>query len=463
MAGADRLTVALLPWGQVIEDFLDAIDVTLDGFLEDMSGGWLFGYVEALAAAGIGSVLVCPSASVSSPTRRVHMPTGAPVWLLPPTRAWRVARRRVADAGAWSVGEAVPPGVSAPGRLVATGAHHALPWLATPPLALRQALRAEGCRAVVCQEYEDARFDVALAVGRSCGVPVFATFQGGDRSRTPLERRSRARAVRAAAGLVVGSAPEAERVVAAYGVAPERIAAVPNPLDLREWPVGDRAAARAELGLAPDTGVVAWHGRVDRRRKGLDVLVEAWRCVTAARPGRDLVLLLCGTGPDAAALHEDLAAGPDGYGPVAGVRWHDEYVLDRTLIRRNLAAADAGVLPSRHEGFPVALVEMMASGRPVVAAAAPGVADILPGGPADGGDVVPVGDPEALAAALGRLLDEPGTAAERGRAARARVESTFSPAAVGQALAQALVPERAERADRRLTHDAHDLVRARKP
>ncbi len=152
-------------------------------------------------------------------------------------------------------------------------------------------------------------------------------------------------------------------------------------------------------------------------------------------PGRGATcaLLLCGTGPDAAALRERFAASG-----APGVVWRDEYVLDRTPIRRHLAAADVGVLPSRHEGFPVALAEMMASGRAVVAAAAPGVADMLPGGEADGGLVVPTGDPPALAAALGSLLDDRPRAHALGPLARARVAATMSPPAVGAALASAL-------------------------
>jgi starch synthase len=211
------------------------------------------------------------------------------------------------------------------------------------------------------------------------------------------------------------------------------VAAVPNPLDLDAWPVGDRSAARRELGVAADAGVVAWHGRVELDRKGLDTLADAWALVTRARPGRDLVLLLCGTGPDAAGLRERFAASG-----APGVRWHDEYVLDRAPIRRHLAAADVGVLPSRHEGFPVALAEMMASGRAVVATGAPGVADLLPGGEAEGGLVVPPSDVLALAAALGSLLDDRSRAHELGARARARAAAALSPAAVGAALVDAL-------------------------
>jgi starch synthase len=429
--------VAIVPWGQVIEDYLDAIGLDVDGFTEEMGGGWLFGYVDALVTTGVRSVLVCVSRSVTRPERRIHGATGAALWLLPPTPAWRWARTLVADPYAWSPSQAVRDrdgegaGASAVRRRAALLAHHALPWLATPPRLLARVLREEGCRALLCQEYEDARFDTCVALGRVVGVPVFGAFQGGDASRTPLERRTRRRAVRSAAGLVVGSAPEATRLRHTYGVPASRIAAVPNPLDLAAWPVGDRAAARAELGLAPDAGVVAWHGRVELDRKGLDVLAEAWARITAARPGRALHLLLCGTGPDSPLLRARLGGAPS-------VDWHDEYVLDRTIIRTRLAAADVGVLPSRHEGFPVALAEMMAGGRAVVAADVPGVADMLPGGEADGGTIVRPGDPVALAAALGALLDDRAQAHALGARARHRVAAALSPPAVGRALAGAL-------------------------
>ncbi len=61
------------------------------------------------------------------------------------------------------------------------------------------------------------------------------------------------------------------------------------------------------------------------------------------------------------------------------MHWHDEYTLDRAVVRRRLAASDVFVFSSRHEGFAVTPMEAMACGRPIVASDATGVADLLAG------------------------------------------------------------------------------------
>jgi starch synthase len=73
-------------------------------------------------------------------------------------------------------------------------------------------------------------------------------------------------------------------------------------------------------------------------------------------------------------------------------------------------------------------------GLPVVAADAPGVPDILAGGEASGGLIVPRGDAEALAQALGRVLDDEALRHELGRRARCRAEEQFSLEAIGKQL-----------------------------
>ena len=428
----ERPVVAILVWGDAVEDFLAPLGLSLRAFATEMTGGWLFGYAEALRRVGVRTVVVCVSREVRRPERFAHGPTGAAVWALPLPRAYRLLRRPLADPYAMDLGTAFGPDSRLP-RPVRQSIRDVAPYVALPPLALARVLRRERVQALVVQEYEASRFDVSVAVGRALGVPVFASFQGGTWHVSRVERRARPRSLRRAAGLIVPSKSEAERVTERYGVPPDKVARIFNPLDVEGWGRPDRGAARRALGVPLGAEVVAWHGRVDVHRKGLDVLLDAWRRVAAERPDRDLRLRLVGTGASAAELRARLDAEP-----VPGLAWRDEYVLDPSVLHRHLAAADAYVLPSRHEGFPVALVEALASGLPAVAADAPGVRDVL-GEPA-AGLVVPTGDAEALGEALGRVLDGGALRERLAQAARARAEAAFDLDAVGQSLRALLLP-----------------------
>jgi starch synthase len=436
MPDAREPVVALVDFSQLVEDYLDNIGVTLDGFLGEMTGGWMFGYIDALRTAGVRTVLFVVSARVATPERRRHAATGATVWVLPAPRVYRVARRRVLNPYASTVEEACGD-VRGAERLLCGALLELSPYLSTPLAHLARGLRRERCRAVLCQDYEHGRFDACLLLARALGLPVFATFQGGDASLGRLERIARGPALRACDGLVIAARREAERVRARYGVPAEKIARVFNPLDLDDWrppTPSERTAAREALGIHADARVVAWHGRVLVELKGLDVLLDAWdRCVRE-RPGREPRLLLVGTGNDAGELRRRIGGRRD-------VVWVDEFVRDRARLRGLLAAADLWTLPSRREGFAVAPLEAMACGLPVVAADVAGVGDVLEGGEASGGLVVPCGDAGALAAALGRLLDDPALARELGSRARERVERGFSPQAVGARLRRVLLRE----------------------
>jgi len=416
--------VALLPWGDVYEDFLDGIGVSLDEFCTEMSGGYLFGYIDALKRVGVNTALIIWSRNVSHPERRVHRPTGATVWVLPPSRVHMVARRFTEwldTGGRWA-------------KRLQRGARLTTGYTATTPRVLARVLDEEGCSALLVQEYEYPRFDICLLLGRFLDLPVLATFQGGrpekDRS---LEGWIRRHTVPRASGLLIGPRREAKAVRRRYGLPRESVSIVGNPIDIEEWKPGDREEARAEIGLPEKAAVACWHGRIDIRRKGLDILVEAWRLVCERRPDADLRLLLCGGG----AGNERLRQLIDEAG-LRGVSWHDEYTTDREIVRRQLAASDVFVFPSRHEGFAVAPMEAMACGRAVVACDAPGVADLLRGGERAGGIVVDRKDANGLAGATGRLLDHREQARRLGELARRRIEERFSPEAIGEGLLGAL-------------------------
>lgn len=405
--GSCSLRVALVPWGTPLEVFLDPLGRTLDDFCERLSGGWLFGYADALHRVGHVPTLVVCSRTAQRRTDRVHRATGTPVIVLP------------------------PPARPTPSSLGGVRRDLAAYRAALAPGLLRVLAEFD---AVLLQEYEEPRTDLLSWWGRRRGVPVLASFQGGAPpwQSAPLQRVVRGPSVRRLAGVLVGSEDEAERVQRAHGLDASRVHRVVNPVDTAVWAPCDRAAARERLGIPAEALVVAWHGRVDVRRKGLDVLVAAWAGVCAARPRADLRLLLTGTGSDDPQLRELLGAPG-----LRGVAWLQEYARAATVQER-LAACDVWVSASRHEGLAVAPLEAMASGRAVVLSAAPGAREVLGGTGAHGGALVPVGSSAAVRDAVLDALDDGDRREERGRAARRRVVDAFSVDAVGRALDAAL-------------------------
>jgi glycosyltransferase involved in cell wall biosynthesis len=427
-------TIALLPWGNVIEDFLDTIGISLESFCEDFTGSYMFGYVAALQRAGVRTVLICISARVTTPTRFTHRPTGATIYVLPALRSYRrLQHKMVKPSGPYArhVRQAFGElhGVRRLLKPVLMILKEAVLYLATPMASLADVLRYERCTALLCQEYEYPRFDVCVLLGLVLRVPVFATFQGGDYQRKRLERWSRPLAMRLCAGLIIASEAEASRVRTKYGVPAAKIARIFNPVDPQVWMPSDKTAARERLAIPASARVAVWHGRVSIRKKGLDILLDAWHRICIQRPIRDLRLILIGTGEDAPRLRQ--AIHDRG---LRGVLWIEQFVQDRAVLCEYLSAGDVYVFPSRHEGFPVAPIEAMACGLPVAAADAHGIAEILPAEESSGGVIVPREDPEALALAVGRFLDDENWSRAMGQRARLRVESSFAPDAVGRQL-----------------------------
>jgi glycosyltransferase involved in cell wall biosynthesis len=171
-----------------------------------------------------------------------------------------------------------------------------------------------------------------------------------------------------------------------------------------------RAAARAALGVPPEAFVIGGLGRLVPV-KGFDVLVRALPSVVAAVPSARV--LLVGDGPDRAALEAQAAA---------------LHVGDRVRITgatsdvaRWLAACDVLAAPSRNEGMGRALVEAMALGVPVVAAAVGGIPAVVADG--ESGRLVASEDAGALAAALVELGLDEALCAKLGAAAVRRAEA----------------------------------------
>ena len=181
------------------------------------------------------------------------------------------------------------------------------------------------------------------------------------------------------------------------GIEPERYAAAFEQIEAR--------AQQTAMARPPVVLCVARY----RYEKGLDVLLHAWkRVLEQGIPAR---LVLAGGGQ----LHPQLAA------LIAALDLQDSVELAGTRddVHVLLGEADAFVLPSRYEGLPNALLEAMAAGLPCIATRVSGNEDVIMDG--ECGLLVPPGDPDALAAALIRVLTRPAEARVLGRAARDRI------------------------------------------
>jgi glycosyltransferase involved in cell wall biosynthesis len=149
-------------------------------------------------------------------------------------------------------------------------------------------------------------------------------------------------------------------------------------------------------------------------QKGHTFLLQAFARLSARRD--DLKLVLVGEGDLTTALRKQAEA----LGIVENVR----FLGMRRDVERILGALDVFVMPSLWEGFPVALLEAMASEVPVVASSVGGIPEILLDG--RNGVLVPAGDPALLAEAMEALIDDESLRSTLGRAGRASVEKNFS-------------------------------------
>jgi GalNAc-alpha-(1->4)-GalNAc-alpha-(1->3)-diNAcBac-PP-undecaprenol alpha-1,4-N-acetyl-D-galactosaminyltransferase len=187
------------------------------------------------------------------------------------------------------------------------------------------------------------------------------------------------------------------------------VAVIANPLDTGFLaPVADDGRAKVIVGI----GRLAAQKRFDR-------LIDAFDRVAGAHPEWSLVI--AGDGPLRQALESRVAASPAAPRITLCGR-----VLD---VKPLLRGSRVFVLSSEFEGFPNALLEAMASGCAVIATDCPsGPAELVTDGVT--GLLVPE-TVEALAAAMGALLDNPARCAELGAAAR-KAASEFAPDVIGR-------------------------------
>ncbi len=272
-------------------------------------------------------------------------------------------------------------------------------------------LRRERPDAVVTTQDHAAKVAVLGRLLARSRVPLYlkVTNTASQTIRRAGQRWATRRLYPRADGIIAISEGVRDDLMTAFGLPGQRIHVIYNPMVTRDFP--------QRLGLPLDhpwlapgatVPVIVAAGRLTRQ-KGFDVLVQAFARLRRQRPAR---LLILGEGSERAVL-EDLIRKKGLVGEVALPGYVDDPVP-------YMGRASLFVLSSRWEGLGNVLVEALAARCPLVATDCPsGPREILEGG--RHGALVPPDDITALAAAMGRALDEPrrpvATAAGRFRAA----------------------------------------------
>jgi glycosyltransferase involved in cell wall biosynthesis len=213
-----------------------------------------------------------------------------------------------------------------------------------------------------------------------------------------------------------------QQQLTSLGIAEKCIALIPNPIDLDEFstPVA-RGRFRTRHSLAARR-VVLFLGKLTARKR-VDVLIRAFAQIRTS----DSHLVIAGNDMGSRTGAEALASA-------LGVGEQTTFTGLLTGAERLEALADADVVayPSEHEIFGLVPLEALLSGSPVIVADDCGCGEVV--AKLRGGQVVAAGSVEALAVAIRRVLEEPGSWRNRAVESQAAIRSAYGDRAVSAEL-----------------------------
>ena len=257
---------------------------------------------------------------------------------------------------------------------------------------------------------------LALPIARGLKIPLVVSFYGGDATKDKHYRRQfpptiyqrRMGALWDEVVLFVCVSAFVRDQLIARGFPPEKLFVQRSGVNLDDLP---------ETGDPRPRGYVMFAGRFVEK-KGASYLIEAM--LRLQNEGRDLPLVMVGEGPMAGELKRAASALKN----VEFKGW-----MPNNELRRWMRGALALCVPSVHasdgdaEGMPTVVIEAMAASTPVIGSIHAGIGEAIEHERT--GFLIPEKDPEALAAALRRLSDEPGLRRQLGDNARSSAMENF--------------------------------------
>lgn len=296
-------------------------------------------------------------------------------------------------------------------RIVALGANTRRNWGLIPQLA--RVFRSEGAQIVHSHNWQTYLYGVLGA--RLAGVPVVIHGEHGrDGPEASVRRLGLKRALATmVTRFVAVSGQLGTEFAEAWRIPPERFTVVPNGVDLEMFRLDlETGDLRRSLDFSPEHRVITNVGGM-RPVKDHPTLLRAFARVHARHPAARLLIVGGSLRPEPRLELERLAESLHVTPAVvfAGLR-HD--------IPAILALTDIYVNSSTFEGMSNTILEAMAIGKPVVATAVGGNAELVVEG--ETGFLTPAGDAERMAERIAALVADDALRGSMGRAARTRVE-----------------------------------------
>jgi len=193
------------------------------------------------------------------------------------------------------------------------------------------------------------------------------------------------------------------------GIPEDKIAVIPNGVNLNKFRIIEKEKARKELGLPEDKQIILFAGYL-RPRKGLQYLIEA---IPKLVKDHDPLFLILGEGVMRGELEKKISE----YGLGDNVRLMGLIPHEKMPLYVN--AMDILVLPTQKEGRPNIVIEAMAVKKPVVASAVSGIPELMIDSKT--GFLIPPRDVKAIEDSLGKILADKELGRRMGRAGRERI------------------------------------------
>lgn len=292
-------------------------------------------------------------------------------------------------------------------------------------LAIKRVYGLNGLRAFFCLKDKIRKNEIRIIHAFHFGAQLLATALA-KASKTPLVLSVRdlgfwkkahhefiTRQIDGLADKVLVNSQAIKKDLMSKGLAEDKISVIYNGVDFEKFQKNYNAAAyRQELGITQQRHVIAYIGWL-RPEKGVNYFIESARKVLSSCS--EPQFLVIGDGPLRKAL-EDQAKD-------LGIKDKVSFLGDRKDIPQLLSLVDVCVLPSLTEGFSNTVLEAMAASVPVVASRVGGNPEAVKDG--ETGLLVPLGDADALAAAIARLLEDEPLRKMMGQKAQQRARAEF--------------------------------------